>query len=445
MCPKIGWQACLRWHLLVFACAPHIQAHSHVEFHGSIAPLGSDSSGVTSDAVPHPYHRYTAESLMRRGGTIDAIRLCKLAVMAAVLGSLAAICIPGQKRIFSKSPKEKPSASAYPWQELPPAEAVAAAGATFSDSVGAMRKALLARKMQPKSRGSVLIGGGEQASEALIVQRVQGARRPFAAQLRKIGMQDLAPVTLQKASELRKALGSSSRSGDFAGAWLLKHTLAAGDVDGVTCFKGADELLEFWESMPKSTRCSYFAQADIQHPLVSNGFHIKAQAFVLVLDTGRWFLHREQLVLNTTPYDAANPRPQKPRVSAARGTASAHYVEVWPRLQKALSTAAQHKSFGRRWLGEKQPGMGYQLFVVDVAIDQDKKPWLLDMFPMPEVPCKASASSVWEEVMEDTCELLVTPLLWQLRPRAEVGKAPDSGKTALGSETSGFVEISEPH
>ena len=135
MCPKIGWQACLRWHLLVAwqhrglpfvlsklgnesyrsmnrsllespslplcgadryshvlrtsrrgdradrviqACLVRAslqpEAHSHVEFHGSIAPLGSeawqdrgpevyrcrgwgemrpkDSSGVTSDAVP---------------------------------------------------------------------------------------------------------------------------------------------------------------------------------------------------------------------------------------------------------------------------------------------------------------------------------------------------------------------------------------------------------
>lgn len=71
---------------------------------------------------------------MRRGG-IDAARVWKLAIVAALLGSLTAVCIPGKKQMKLEAKEE--TVQSYPWKMLPPPADVAAAGPTFADGVGA--------------------------------------------------------------------------------------------------------------------------------------------------------------------------------------------------------------------------------------------------------------------------------------------------------------------
>lgn len=466
--------------MYVLACVllllQEASAHAHAEFHQSTAALSpvpeSTMSGVLEGEIAAVYPHYaSSDSLMRRGG-FDVARLWKLAILTALLGSLAAVCFPAQKQMQWKAKEAGPAIQenmglqCYPWLMLPSPAELTAAGPTFSDGVGAgLKKVLLARGMRLRRRGYVLLAtdmDGSQESKALIVHRLQaGPKWALAAQLNRIGLQDLAPLTLRKPSELSKLLQlslSKQRMMTEAemGPWLLKHTLARGDADGATSFKDARSLLAFWESLPKSTRCSYVAQACLRHPLTLESGHVKVHAFVLALDNGRWFLHTEHLLSIVQPPDLSIKDSQAPEGrSVVRGTGWSHHKEVWQRLCHSLAIVARHKSLGQKWLPPQTsalPGQAgpfsFQLFVAEFAIDWDKQPWLLDMYPMSENQSNEGsvAENVWEEVTKDTCNLILNPLAEHLQRGCRHKVIADStgGDAATGLETSRFIQICEP-
>lgn len=441
-------------------------AHPHAEFHQSAAALStiseSSMSQILKDFTPasitYP-HFGAANGIMRRGG-IDAARVWKLAIVAALLGSLTAVCIPGKKQMQLEAKEE--TVQSYPWKMLPPPADVTAAGPTFADGVGAgWKKILMSRGMRLQNRGVALIATDQsgQKTRALILRHMQaGPKSALAAQLHRHGLQDLAPLTVRKPSELGKLLhGSKRRMMAHAanGPWVLKHALARGDAEGVTPFKDAHSLLAFWDSVPKSTRCSYVAQACLQHPFTLNGGPVMVRSFVLALDNGRWFLHTESLILVRLQELHSPDSPVLEEVPAVRGSAWSHHAEVWHNLRRSLTTVAQHKSLGRKWLKAQTPFgshgqagcLNFQLFVVECAVDQDKQPWLTDMYPMSENPQQGTAESVWEEVMKDAGNLILNPLAEQLQ-RAGKKKvtALDSGGGGYErkSSASAFVQLCEP-
>eukprot|EP00913_Durusdinium_trenchii_P006962 g6547.t1 len=264
-------------------------------------------------------------------------------------------------------------------------------------------------------------------------------------------------------------------------ATLRRHTLAAEDAEGVTQFEGASSLLALWESMPKSTRSSYVAQACLRHPLILQRGHVKVQAFVLALDSGRWFLHRETVVA------ILDPRQQSLRGCMRTCHTEARLLRCCVSLDAVLAEGvAAHPALNDvggspQVLGSEmatahpvqascfptQPGvLHYQLFVVDFVIDSDKRPWLSDMFPMSEDTTDEGnvADVVRKEVMEepriissfircfcflivfeDACNLLLSPLLGQLPSYKRKADTIDSSQdTGQGMQTSGFVQIYEP-
>lgn len=429
----------------------------------NVTRMFGDSS--ISSIVQEVYPRFDAPpGLMRRGGAADAARLCKMAVIAALVGSLAAVFLrrklvqkhlhKGAKANVDKEQGGIPSS--YPWVLLPSFADVRAAGPTFSSVGTGLQKALLAKGMHQKCRGVTLFGGGHEDAQrnrtVIARSRTAGPKWPLAAQLHRLGFQELALLTLRRASELRKLLNVSQHqpTAEMAtGAWLLRHTLAAEDAEGVTQFEGASSLLALWESMPKSTRSSYVAQACLRHPLILQRGHVKVQAFVLALDSGRWFLHRETVVAILDP-----------RQQSLRGCMRTCHTEVWQHIQRSMMLVARHKSLGQKWLQPTQckPAasphspvdagvLHYQLFVVDFVIDSDKRPWLSDMFPMSEDTTDEGnvADVVRKEVMEDACNLLLSPLLGQLPSYKRKADTIDSSQdTGQGMQTSGFVQIYEP-
>lgn len=425
----------------------------------SSSQILKDLKDFTPASITYP-HFGTANGIMRRGG-IDAARVWKLAIVAALLGSLTAVCIPGKKQ--TKLEVNEETLQSYPWKMLPPPADVAAAGPTFADGVGARwKKILVSRGMRLQHRGMALLADQSgQKTRALIVRNIQaGPKSALAVQLHRHGLQDLAPLTVRKTSELGKLLHGSKRrmmTHVATGPWVLKHALARGDAEGVTPFKDAQSLLAFWESMPKSTRCSYVAQACLQHPFTLNGGPVMVRSFVLALDNGRWFLHTESLILVQLPELHSPDSPVLEEIPAVQGSAWSHHAEVWQNLRRSLATVAQHKSLGRKWLRAQTPVgnhgkagcLSFQLFVVECAVDQDKRPWLTDMYPMSESPQQGTAAeSVWEEVMKDAGNLILNPLLEQLQ---RLGKqkvtALDSGggyETRKSSATSAFVQLCEP-
>lgn len=470
-----GWRVWRVWALtaLLFLNQASVAVAAAPQFHQSAAlstissQVSESSSQILQDlkdftpaSITYP-HFGTANGIMRRGG-IDAARVWKLAIVAALLGSLTAVCIPGKKQMKLEAKEE--TVQSYPWKMLPPPADVAAAGPTFADGVGAgWKKILVSRGMRLQHRGMALLADQSgQKTRALIVRDMQaGPKSALAAQLHRHGLQDLAPLTARKTSELGKLLHGSKRrmmTHVATGPWVLKHALARGDAEGVTPFEDAQSLLAFWESMPKSTRCSYVAQACLQHPFTLNGGPVMVRSFVLALDNGRWFLHTENLILVQLQelHSPDSPVSRLEEIPAVRGSAWSHHAEVWRNLRRSLTTVAQHKSLGRKWLKAQTPVgshgkagcLNFQLFVVECAVDQDKQPWLTDMYPMAESPQQGTAAeSVWEEIMKDAGNLILNPLVEQLQRVGKQVTALDSGggyETRKSSATSAFVQLCEP-
>lgn len=260
------------------------------------------------------------------------------------------------------------------------------------------------------------------------------------------------------------------------GLWFLKHAGKDNNL-GVTCFRGVGTLLKYWISLPEEERLQYVAQAEVRRPLLSPGFFlgedssyprkVTLRAYVLVLATGRCFFHREMLLkVHPNRYDAKDPDPMThvichvkyDGVCASRGTEWQHYEEVWPRIGammaqcftafdfEALQDEAifgeeelwpwerlgRHiwsslKSYMKKWVSfprsvaearrqklEEAESMKYALLGLDVIVDEDLRPWCLELNRSPTLSPEArdpEGSKLKAEVVEDFCELLVDPLL----------------------------------
>jgi len=391
-------------------------------------------------------------SLVRRAGPADAFRLCRLVVLAALMASVAVAWSTGQKYRYTRDARQDSRlASTHPWPLLPSSEQLAAAGLTFVDDPGTtMRRALLARGLLP-CRGVALISTCPvgKAGRALMQRSLEIGKRPFAIQLRRIGLQDMAPATFRRPFDLSNALqidhNSSRRAPALqlsAGIWLLKHSAAGLDVDGITCFKGAASLLKFWQSMPKSTRSSFIAQADISRPMTLAGGNVKVQGFVLALESGPSFLHRELLLTSMSAVESSCTLH-----SAMLGRSWVHYDSVWSQVRQALMKVLRHSSW--RWtraLDSKTVArptpceegcLSFNLFVVDAAVDQDRRPWLLDMYPLPDRATlnEDPANCVWDTVMKDSMGLLLKPFSGQLQ-------GASNKASAATHPAHGFVDLS---
>ncbi|CAE7623616.1 unnamed protein product [Symbiodinium pilosum] len=472
---KTGFTAVLVWVVLRQVVAKS-QGSSHVSLATQVLSKDFWIASNVSQALEKGWAiqqdvEDASGSLLRRGGPVSAFRLCRLVLLAAVMTSIMAAWSTGQKQTQNKWQMEEHSLaeSAYPWPTLPPYADVAAAGLTFTSVGSTMQLALLAHGLLACRRGTALISachprGG--SNSAVVERRLEiSSRRPFAMQVHRLGLQELAPTTFRRPNDMSKSLvaglnsvarRTSTEEEPAEVLWFLKHSAAHGEPDGITCFEDARSLLAFWLAMPKTTRCSFVAQQAIRQPMRVAGGHVKVHAFVLALENGPSFLHRELLLTTTPTDDLAQASPP----SILRGRSWVHYASVWPRLQHVLGRVLQHRCW--RW-SKAQPAkegvqhqeargkLLYNIFMVDAAIDQSAKPWLLDMYPMPDEQPFAEelvSANLWKDVTQDACRLLLKPFLGPVQSDNKVSSDAQVAATSRDAqskqlEMGGFVSLSQ--
>mmetsp|Transcript_43872 Transcript_43872/g.103757 ORF Transcript_43872/g.103757 Transcript_43872/m.103757 type:complete len:673 (-) Transcript_43872:60-2078(-) len=268
------------------------------------------------------------------------------------------------------------------------------------------------------------------------------------------------------------------------GLWFLKYA-GRDKTTHARCFLGAEAILRYWELLPSEEQTRYVAQAEVSRPLLVaktdtlvrvercsdvsdvseavsiagscaspanssesvsslDGHKVTIRAYVLLLEGGRCFLHRELLLhMHAQPYSMSDSSPSRhvlchskhEGVSVMRGSTWTSYEAVWPRLldmmaatfggfdhglmkskkleidtDYALPETWQSMFFGR----DPVDAVQYTLLGVDLIVDQDLRPWLIEINTSPNLaakPIDTVGSRIKAEVLEDFCTLVVDPLL----------------------------------
>lgn len=455
----------------------------------------------------------TSDRLVRRdtGGILRIQRIAKLVglAFASVIGLLAVQGLVAAFWTFWVPDFEDTDGqrAAYPWPSVLMKD-VFRAGPTYRlNWRSGLQKACGERGMSPLKPTSSEISlfsflvpatlQGKPTPRAIMERHngvppgCLGGKRALWIHLGANGLEDLSPTTFLNPAALRKALQLHAQvpPSMAAGLWFLKHS-SMDRNEGVTCFKGARDLLNYWEtSVPKAERLRYVAQAEVQRPLLLNERKLMLRAYVVTLPNGRCFLNRELLLkCHPRPYDPETADPevqiisctQYEGVTAIRGTDWPEYHKVWPKIcrmlkaclgpkamvgGKALANSAlpepKRDFFGRvedliDWLrGKTKAGaLLYNLIGVDIIVDQDLRCWLIEMNPGPQMGIdekEGLASELRANVMEDLCALLVDPLLRmaQRASKSKTGRWASLSRTnfapaalrGVQAKRRGFVEL----
>jgi hypothetical protein len=407
----------------------------------------------------------------------------------------------------SPAPKVGPL-SPYPWHTLPTPEMLLSVGPSYHINLkNALPDMLSKRGLQPAGKDNVAMialwnwpGQRQRALAELCVRDTLANKRSFATHLAESGLKGIAPLTFLSPSELRGALspqqGQAMPKHLQDGLWFLKHAGKDNNL-GVTCFHGVHALLKHWEGavpdgIQKWERLHYVAQVEVKQPLLfttlpgqgeksdpenASAHKVTFRAYVLVLGTGRCFLHREMLIKgHPHPYDESDPDPMKHvlchvkyhGVTAARATHWPQYAAIWPKVADMMARcfrsfdfeALQDEAifddeffsvlcriwgqlwdciatlpllrtiFRRRRRGiEEADSMKYALLGLDVIVDEDLRPWCLELNRSPTLNREERdpiGSTIKDQVVEDFCELLIDPIL---RAAAKVSQSrPSQGQ-----------------
>lgn len=402
---------------------------------------------------------------------------------------------------------------AYPWKSLPSTGEIMELGPTFATNFqSGLKQSFLARGMSAATEKVALVSflipaeaAGKTQPRAMLERHGRvpagslGGKRALARHLKYIRLESLAPMTFLSPWALRKSLeprvkfvgvvqgvGSEAKA---EGLWFLKHSTMDRN-EGVMCFKGVRNLLAHWDQLPKSQRGFYVAQAEVPRPMLMDGRKMMIRAYVITLPEGRCFMNRE-LLLKGHPraYDPKDADPLRHVIScvkydgvtSARGTQWEHYEKVWPKISKMMTSIlgpsavgtgrlpftlrddsmidlACHRISDRyqdlvswfQW-GRKAGALLYNLLGVDIIVDQDLRPWLIELNPGPAMGIDQRdplATQLRAEVMEDLCRLLLDPLLRsvQMTNKSEEQRSKWNSLRNIPVPTSkaslrGFVEI----
>ncbi|CAK9117010.1 unnamed protein product, partial [Durusdinium trenchii] len=365
---------------------------------------------------------------------------------------------------------------AYPWRCLPSAVDIMEIGPTYATNFqSGLKQSFAARGLSPEADRIALMSflipaeaAGKKQPRALIERHNRvpagclGGKRALAKHLKDIKLDTLAPMTFLSPLALRKALEPRVKFVGFVqgivsdaraeGLWFLKHSTMDRN-EGVSCFKGVRNLLAHWDKMSRSQRVLYVAQAEVPRPMLMDGRKMMVRAYVITLPGGRCFMHRELLLKgHPQPYDPSDADPLRHVVScvkydgviSGRGTEWPHYEKVWPKISKMMTAILGPSAVGNgrlpftlrddtmldlvchriqdrfqdiyswlRW-GRKAGALLYNLFGVDIIVDQDLRPWLIELNPGPAMGIDQRdplATQLRADVMEDLCRLLLDPLL----------------------------------
>eukprot|EP00434_Breviolum_minutum_P031214 symbB.v1.2.027605.t1/scaffold2843.1/size69054/3 len=366
---------------------------------------------------------------------------------------------------------------AYPWKSLPSAIEIMDLGPTFASNFqSGLKQSFSSRGMSSSTTEEVVLmsflipadAAGKTQPRAMLERygRVPagslGGKRALAKHLKYIQRESLAPMTFLNPHLLRKSLEPRVKfqgvvqgvvsEAKAEGLWFLKHSTMDRN-EGVMCFKGVRNLLAHWDKMPKAQRGFYVAQAEVPRPMLMDGRKMMIRAYVITLPEGRCFMNRE-LLLKGHPraYDPKDADPLRHVIScvkydgvtSARGTEWQHYEKVWPKISKMMTAILGPSAVGTgrlpftlrddsmldlvchrisdrckdiysylRW-GRKAGVLPYNLLGVDIIVDQDLRPWLIELNPGPAMGIDQKdplATKLRADVMEDLCRLLLDPLL----------------------------------
>lgn len=396
---------------------------------------------------------------------------------------------------------------AYPWQSVPKKD-VKKVGPTYRlNWRSGLQQACSERGMLPLEPTSSTTGlfsflipavvEGKPARRAIVERHngvppgCLGGKRALWIHLCANDVEALAPKTFLRPLDLRKALEHSTADSEVPppvaeGLWFLKHSNMDRN-EGVSCFKGAENLLDHWEnSVPKADRLRYVAQVEVQRPLLLNDRKMMIRAYVVTIPAGRCFLNRELLLkCHPRPYDPETADAQVQIISctqydgveAARGTDWCKYHKVWSKISKMLKAclgpktmvggkslaeydfapdndmASQLEDLVDRLRGNVKAGtLKYNLIGVDIIVDEDLRCWLIEMNPGPQMgidPKEGLASEIRANVMEDLCALLVDPLLRMAQASSKTRRWSSLRRmtftpavlTAAHAKRRGFVEL----
>ncbi|CAJ1359435.1 unnamed protein product [Effrenium voratum] len=398
-------------------------------------------------------------------------------VVTVVLVLLATHLQVSQCLATKKRQQEKSQKVAYPWPSIP-AELLEVGPSFATNFQSGLRQCLAARGLSPSPTfsGEVALvsflipaeAAGKTQPRALLERHnavppgCLGGKRALASHLQRLRLEALGPPTFLSPQSLRKCLEPRVRFAGLVegvvseatadGLWFLKHSTMDRN-EGVICFKGATNMLAHWDKLPKSQRSRYVAQAEVPRPMLLEGRKMMVRAYVVTLPQGRCFLNRELLLKgHPQPYDSQDPDPLRHVIScvkydgviSARGTLWPHYAKVWPKVSKMMTAVLGPAAVGHRkypfslrddsmmdilcnhiaaqcqdlcsWLrwGSKAGALLYNLMGVDIIVDQDLRPWLIELNPGPAMGIDQRdplATELRAEVMEDFCTLLLDPLL----------------------------------
>lgn len=406
-------------------------------------------------------------------------------------------------------------------------------GPTFHINLkNALPELLTKRGLFPAGPGRIALvslwnwpGQRQRALAELYLRDTLANKRAFANHLARCGLQGMAPLTFLSPLDIKRALKPNQRQTMpkriQEGLWFLKHAVQDNNL-GVTCFRGVHDLLRHWEgNIQASERLQYVAQYEVQKPFLFTAMpgqaeetlspelalpqKVTTRGYVLILGTGRCFLHRE-LLLKAHPraYDATDPDPLRhvlchskyDGVVSVRGTGWEHYGIVWPRIADMMgkcfrtfdfealqdevilddSLSTFYRAWNKVWQClatlpllrsclkrrtrgiEEADSMKYALLGLDVIVDENLRPWCLELNRSPTLvraARDATGSQIKDEVVEDFCELLIDPLLHAAakaaRNRPQQGPwgklqqwAAEEKPQASQAPSRGFVEISLP-
>ncbi|CAE7938155.1 unnamed protein product, partial [Symbiodinium necroappetens] len=442
--------------------------------------------------------------LMRHVPSGDVPSLIWLGELAAVLITLGFVLVAvhlqvseclGQRRKMA----EKAERLAHPWSSLPISDLLQVGPSFATNFQSGLRQAFTDRGLSPVEPDQVALASFLIPAEAAGTRQPRavlerhggvppgslGGKRALALHLQRLKREALAPMTFLSPDALRKSLEPRVRFAGIVqgvvsearadGLWFLKHSTMDRN-EGVTCYKGARELLRAWEKMKRKERGRYVAQAEVQRPLLMEGRKMVVRAYVITLPGGRCFMNRE-LLLKGHPmsYDPTDPDPLRHVVSCVkydgvvsmRGTGWTHYEKVWPKLAKMMTTVLSHvEGAGKvpfalpddtlldlfchrvvqkyqdlldwmRW-GSKAGALLYNFMGADIIVDEDLRPWLLELNPGPAMGFDQrdpQATQLRAEVMEDLCQFLLDPLLRSVQAAAKTKvelRPPHVCRKALG-------------
>mmetsp|Transcript_16005 Transcript_16005/g.36655 ORF Transcript_16005/g.36655 Transcript_16005/m.36655 type:complete len:609 (+) Transcript_16005:94-1920(+) len=394
------------------------------------------------------------------------------------------------------SVQDLPASVSPIWLKLPAEETLVSVGPTYHVNMrNSLGECLARRGLRPARKGATslvaMYGGPPPDRQRGILEMcfrdTLSNKRTLAQHLVATSLTSYAPATFLSPAALRARLppraGTEGTAGSGRptltedirdGLWFLKHAGRDNNTH-VTCYVGAEDLLSHWESLAQEEGNKHVAQAEVSRPLLhrkpvegqrrdrmdsrseessepaeggetetADGHKVTIRAYVLLLEGGRCFIHRELLLkVHAESYSVNDASLEKhvlchckhQGVVALRGSTWSQYEAVWPRIYEMMAAtfgAFDHEIMKSRKLEldtdnvvpetwqsmffgrDPVDALQYTLLGVDLIVDRELRPWLIEINTSPNLAPElkdVTGSKIKAEVVEDFCQLVVDPLL----------------------------------